>query len=75
MPEQLCLATAERLGEWTRVGLSRRDTTQVEAHLDRCEHCRALAGGHGRSTTGRWYLASAAMGALLAVLYTSSQWF
>ncbi|MFC0109942.1 sigma-70 family RNA polymerase sigma factor [Kibdelosporangium aridum] len=38
-----CKATAERLGAWTRGGLSRRETAQVEAHLDECERCRALA--------------------------------
>ncbi|RSM64974.1 RNA polymerase subunit sigma, partial [Kibdelosporangium aridum] len=38
-----CKATAERLGAWTRDGLSKRETAQVEAHLDECERCRALA--------------------------------
>jgi RNA polymerase sigma factor (sigma-70 family) len=38
-----CRATAERLGAWTRGGLSKRETAQVEAHLDECERCRALA--------------------------------
>ncbi|WP_053718896.1 sigma-70 family RNA polymerase sigma factor [Saccharothrix sp. NRRL B-16348] len=39
-----CRATVERLGAWTRGGLSRRETTQVEAHLDECTgSCRALA--------------------------------
>jgi RNA polymerase sigma factor (sigma-70 family) len=38
-----CRATAERLGAWTRSGLSRRETAQVEAHLDDCVRCRALA--------------------------------
>jgi RNA polymerase sigma factor (sigma-70 family) len=38
-----CRATIDRLGVWTRNGLSRRESTQVEAHLDRCERCRALA--------------------------------
>jgi RNA polymerase sigma factor (sigma-70 family) len=38
-----CHATAERLGAWTRSGLSKRETAQVEAHLDECERCRALA--------------------------------
>ncbi|QQQ75722.1 sigma-70 family RNA polymerase sigma factor [Saccharothrix sp. 6-C] len=39
-----CRATVERLGAWTRGGLSKRETTQVEAHLDECTgSCRALA--------------------------------
>jgi RNA polymerase sigma factor (sigma-70 family) len=38
-----CHATAERLGAWTRSGLSKRETAQVEAHLDECARCRALA--------------------------------
>ncbi|MBB5155129.1 sigma-70 family RNA polymerase sigma factor [Saccharopolyspora phatthalungensis] len=38
-----CRATAERLGAWTRSGLSKRETAQVEAHLDGCDRCRALA--------------------------------
>jgi RNA polymerase sigma factor (sigma-70 family) len=38
-----CRATAERLGAWTRGGLSKRETAQVETHLDECERCRALA--------------------------------
>ncbi|MBB5955120.1 RNA polymerase sigma factor (sigma-70 family) [Saccharothrix tamanrassetensis] len=41
-PER-CRATADRLGAWTRGGLSKRETTQVEAHLDECADCRALA--------------------------------
>jgi RNA polymerase sigma factor (sigma-70 family) len=38
-----CRATVDRLGAWTRGGLSKRETAQVEAHLDECERCRALA--------------------------------
>jgi RNA polymerase sigma factor (sigma-70 family) len=38
-----CRATVERLGAWTRGGLSKRETTQVEAHLDECDRCRAMA--------------------------------
>ncbi|CCH34880.1 sigma-70 family RNA polymerase sigma factor [Actinosynnema sp. NPDC047251] len=38
-----CRATVDRLGAWTRGGLSKRETTQVEAHLDECADCRALA--------------------------------
>jgi anti-sigma factor RsiW len=28
---------------WTRGGLAKREKAQVEAHLDTCERCRALA--------------------------------
>jgi RNA polymerase sigma factor (sigma-70 family) len=38
-----CRATAERLGAWTRDGLSKRERAQVETHLDECDRCRALA--------------------------------
>ncbi|MGW3468649.1 sigma-70 family RNA polymerase sigma factor [Saccharopolyspora sp. NPDC000995] len=38
-----CRAAVDRLGAWTRGGLSKRETTQVEAHLDGCDRCRALA--------------------------------
>ncbi|MGH3760909.1 sigma-70 family RNA polymerase sigma factor [Actinophytocola sp.] len=41
--ERRCRATAERLGAWTRSGLAKRERAQVEAHLDECERCRALA--------------------------------
>ncbi|WP_433786574.1 sigma-70 family RNA polymerase sigma factor [Actinomycetospora sp. CA-101289] len=35
--------TGERLGAYTRGGLSRRDAQRVEAHLAECAECRALA--------------------------------
>jgi RNA polymerase sigma factor (sigma-70 family) len=38
-----CQAAVVRLGAWTRDGLSKRETAQVEQHLDECERCRALA--------------------------------
>jgi hypothetical protein len=38
-----CRAAAERLGAWTRGGLAKREKAQVEAHLDDCSRCRALA--------------------------------
>ncbi|HEX4225470.1 MAG TPA: sigma-70 family RNA polymerase sigma factor, partial [Pseudonocardiaceae bacterium] len=38
-----CRATVDKLGAWTRGGLSKRETAQVEAHLDECSRCRALA--------------------------------
>jgi RNA polymerase sigma factor (sigma-70 family) len=41
--EARCRATCERLGAWTRGGLAMRERAQVEAHLDECARCRALA--------------------------------
>ncbi|MCR3722701.1 MULTISPECIES: sigma-70 family RNA polymerase sigma factor [Prauserella salsuginis group] len=38
-----CHATADKLGAWTRDGLSKRERAQVEAHLDDCSDCQALA--------------------------------
>ncbi|SDQ86337.1 sigma-70 family RNA polymerase sigma factor [Actinopolyspora saharensis] len=38
-----CRATVERLGAWTRKGLSKRETAQVDNHLDSCDRCTALA--------------------------------
>ncbi|GAA2664771.1 MULTISPECIES: sigma-70 family RNA polymerase sigma factor [Actinosynnema] len=38
-----CRATVDRLGAWTRAGLSKRETAQVETHLDECSDCRRLA--------------------------------
>jgi RNA polymerase sigma factor (sigma-70 family) len=38
-----CRATVAKLGAWTRGGLNRREAAQVEAHLDECVDCRALA--------------------------------
>ncbi|MCI2422203.1 sigma-70 family RNA polymerase sigma factor [Saccharopolyspora sp. K220] len=38
-----CRAAVDRLGAWTRSGLSKRETAQVETHLDGCDRCRALA--------------------------------
>ena len=38
-----CRTTVERLGAWTRGGLSKREKTQVDAHLETCDRCRALA--------------------------------
>ncbi|MEU4253405.1 sigma-70 family RNA polymerase sigma factor [Amycolatopsis sp. NPDC026612] len=38
-----CRACTERLGAWTRDGLSKRERSQVENHLDECDSCRALA--------------------------------
>lgn len=40
---QGCQTTVNRLGAWTRGGLSKREKAQVDAHLDECDRCRALA--------------------------------
>ncbi|GAB3548956.1 RNA polymerase sigma factor (sigma-70 family) [Actinopolyspora lacussalsi] len=40
---QQCRATVERLGQWTRGGLSKRESAQVDTHLDSCTSCRALS--------------------------------
>ncbi len=42
-PAEQCRATAGKLGAWTRGGLSRRDSAQLDAHLDDCAACRATA--------------------------------
>jgi RNA polymerase sigma factor (sigma-70 family) len=42
-PDEACRAATDRLGAWVRGGLSKRETAQVEAHLDGCVKCRALA--------------------------------
>jgi RNA polymerase sigma factor (sigma-70 family) len=41
--EQQCRAAVDRLGGWVRGGLAKRETAQIEAHLDRCARCRGLA--------------------------------
>ncbi|WP_111766364.1 sigma-70 family RNA polymerase sigma factor [Nakamurella deserti] len=38
-----CRATIDRLGAYTRGGLSKRETAQVQAHLAECDRCPALA--------------------------------
>jgi RNA polymerase sigma factor (sigma-70 family) len=38
-----CKTTIDRLGAYTRGGLSRRETAQVQAHLAECDRCPALA--------------------------------
>jgi RNA polymerase sigma factor (sigma-70 family) len=38
-----CRATTDRLGAWTRGGMSRREKTKIKLHLGACERCRALA--------------------------------
>lgn len=35
-----CRATTEKLGSWTRGGISKRETAQVDSHLGECERCR-----------------------------------
>ncbi len=38
-----CSATIDRLGAYTRGGLSRRETVQVQTHLAECDRCPDLA--------------------------------
>ncbi|MER6993167.1 sigma-70 family RNA polymerase sigma factor [Saccharopolyspora hirsuta] len=38
-----CRSAIDRLGAWTREGLSKRETAQVNAHLDDCDRCSAVA--------------------------------
>ncbi|GAB2962410.1 sigma-70 family RNA polymerase sigma factor [Saccharothrix stipae] len=42
-PTTRCRATVAKLAAWTRGGLTKRETAQVEVHLDECESCRAMA--------------------------------
>ncbi|TQM85172.1 RNA polymerase sigma factor (sigma-70 family) [Saccharothrix saharensis] len=42
-PTTRCRATVAKLAAWTRGGLTKRETAQVEAHLDECGTCRAMA--------------------------------
>ena len=41
--KERCRLCTDRLGAWTRGGLSKREKAQVEVHLDDCDRCRALA--------------------------------
>ncbi|MER7016084.1 sigma-70 family RNA polymerase sigma factor [Saccharopolyspora sp. NPDC000359] len=38
-----CRSAIDRLGAWTREGLSKRETAKVNAHLDDCDRCSAVA--------------------------------
>lgn len=38
-----CRSAIDRLGAWTREGLSKRETAQVNAHLGNCDRCAAVA--------------------------------
>ncbi|HVV19444.1 MAG TPA: sigma-70 family RNA polymerase sigma factor [Pseudonocardiaceae bacterium] len=58
-----CQATAEKLGAWTRGGLSKRETAQVEAHLDECDRCRALAAELADVNGGLRVIATLVLGA------------
>jgi RNA polymerase sigma factor (sigma-70 family) len=42
-PAERCQAAVGKLGAWTRGGLSRRESIQLNAHLDECAACRAVA--------------------------------
>ncbi|MFI9452941.1 sigma-70 family RNA polymerase sigma factor [Amycolatopsis sp. NPDC052450] len=68
-----CRASADKLGAWTRDGLSKRERAQVESHLDECENCRALAAELADVNTGlRGIIAPIVLGgAALGYLATS----
>ena len=38
-----CRLSADKLGAWTRGGLNKRETAQVDGHLDSCHRCSAVA--------------------------------
>jgi RNA polymerase sigma factor (sigma-70 family) len=42
-PTDRCRATVAKLAAWTRGGLTKRETAQVELHLDECSTCRGMA--------------------------------
>ncbi|MER5268568.1 sigma-70 family RNA polymerase sigma factor [Actinosynnema sp. NPDC002837] len=42
-PTNRCRATVAKLAAWTRGGLTKREAAQVEAHLDECPTCPAMA--------------------------------
>lgn len=42
-PAERCQAAVGKLGTWTRGGLSLRESAQLNAHLDDCATCRAVA--------------------------------
>jgi len=41
-PDDACRPYADKLGSYARGGLAKRETAQVESHLQGCERCRAL---------------------------------
>ena len=41
--DDACKMTSERLGAWSRGGLSKREQTQVDRHLEECDRCAAVA--------------------------------
>ncbi len=68
-----CRATAERLGAWVRGGLSKRETAQVEAHLDECDRCRALAAELAEVNSSlRAYVAPLVLGPLAVAGYLAT---
>ncbi|SER83002.1 sigma-70 family RNA polymerase sigma factor [Actinokineospora terrae] len=68
--DQRCRATAERLGAWVRGGLSKREKAQVEAHLDECDRCRALAAELADVNSGlRLFIAPLVLGPMAVAGY------
>jgi RNA polymerase sigma factor (sigma-70 family) len=67
-----CRTTVDRLGAWTRGGLSKREKAQVDAHLEECDRCPALAAELTEINTGlRGLLAPLLLGSA-AVGYLST---
>lgn len=68
-----CQAAVDRLGAWTRDGLSKRETAQVEQHLDECDRCRALAAELADVNGGlRAFVAPLVLGTAAAAYLASS---
>ncbi|MFE2751630.1 sigma-70 family RNA polymerase sigma factor [Actinosynnema sp. NPDC059335] len=66
-PTDRCRATVLKLAAWTRGGLTKRETAQVEAHLDECATCRAMAAELADvNATLRAYVAPLVLGAGVA---------
>ncbi|WP_051386126.1 sigma-70 family RNA polymerase sigma factor [Actinokineospora inagensis] len=71
--DQRCRATADRLGAWVRGGLSKREKAQVEAHLDECDRCRALAAELADVNSGlRLFIAPLVLGPLAVAGYLAA---
>ncbi|GDY31346.1 sigma-70 family RNA polymerase sigma factor [Gandjariella thermophila] len=72
-PTERCRLVVNRLGAWTRSGLSRREAAQVEQHLDGCAACRSMAdeladvNGTLRAVVAPLVLGSAAAGYLAPI--------
>lgn len=68
-----CRATTDKLGAWTRERLSRRETVQVETHLDRCARCRELAAELADVNSGLRMVAVALLGPAAAAYLATTR--